>query len=476
MATPNRAMPGPFSGLSVKIIATLIVVILAVEVVIYLPSAANFRQGWLTDRLRVGIVAARVLDAVPDAMNLPRMLTDRLLTSAEALAIVYRREGQSQLIELENAEIPHEVVTIDMRQRDPATLILGALETLFLGSNRTLRIVGEEDGMPDRVIEVLMPEAPLRADLLVYSRNLFFLSLILAIITSAVLYVFVSRILIAPIRRLTGNMVEFSEAPESAALIVAPTTRRDELGIMQRQLAAMESDIYSMLRQRRHLADLGLAVSKINHDLRNTLTSAQLLSDQVANLDDPKVQRLAPRLVQSIDKAIGFAQSVLDYGRQSATPPRPVPVDLHLLLDEAAFDAGLVGHPAIRWQNGVPDAVTISADPDQFARIFDNLLKNAREALEAAGSKIAEPNVEITFTETPEWLTISVTDNGPGLPPRARDNLFVAFEGSARAGGTGLGLAIARELTEAHGGRLSFVDQPIGTRFDVTLPRAMRIA
>jgi len=476
MATLNRAMPGPFSGLSVKIIATLIVVILAVEVVIYLPSAANFRQGWLTDRLRVGIVAARVLDAVPDAMNLPRMLTDRLLTSAEALAIVYRREGQSQLIELENAEIPHEVVTIDMRQRDPATLILGALETLFLGSNRTLRIVGEEDGMPDRVIEVLMPEAPLRADLLVYSRNLFFLSLILAIITSAVLYVFVSRILIAPIRRLTGNMVEFSEAPESAALIVAPTTRRDELGIMQRQLAAMESDIYSMLRQRRHLADLGLAVSKINHDLRNTLTSAQLLSDQVANLDDPKVQRLAPRLVQSIDKAIGFAQSVLDYGRQSATPPRPVPVDLHLLLDEAAFDAGLVGHPAIRWQNGVPDAVTISADPDQFARIFDNLLKNAREALEAAGSKIAEPNVEITFTETPEWLTISVTDNGPGLPPRARDNLFVAFEGSARAGGTGLGLAIARELTEAHGGRLSFVDQPIGTRFDVTLPRTMRIA
>lgn len=476
MVKQNRAMPGPFSGLSVKIIATIVVVILAVEVVIYLPSAANFRESWLTDRLRVGLVAARVLDAVPDAMNVPRVLTDRLLTSAGALAIVYRREGQSQLIELEDATIPREAVTVDLRERDPATLILGALETLVLGSNRTLRIVGADDIQPDGVIEVLMPEAPLRSELLLYSRNLALLSLILAIITSAVLYVFVSRILIVPIRRLTANLVQFRSAPENAALIVTPSTRGDEIGIMERELAAMEFDIYSMLRQRRHLADLGLAVAKINHDLRNTLTSAQLLSDQVANLDDPKVQRLAPRLVLSIGKAIGFAQSVLDYGRQSATPPRPVPVDLHLLLDEAAFDAGLVGHPAIRWSNGVPDAVSISADPDQFARIFVNLLKNAREALEAAGSRVELPAVEVALSETPEWLTLSVSDNGPGLPPRARDNLFVAFEGSARAGGTGLGLAIARELTEAHGGKLSHIDQPLGTRFDVTLPRAIRIA
>ena len=469
-------MPGPFSGLSVKIIATIIVVILAVEVVIYLPSAANFRQSWLTDRLRVGIVAARVLDAVPDAMNLPRMITDRLLNSAGVLAIVYRREGQSQLIELENTPMPREAITVDMRVRDPATLIIGALDTLLMGGDRVLRIVGEEEDQQQSTVEVLMPEAGLRAELLVYSRNLFILSLILAVITSAVLYVFVSRILIAPIRRLTGNMMNYREAPENATLIVSPTARRDEIGVMEQELAAMETDIFSMLRQRRHLADLGLAVAKINHDLRNTLTSAQLLSDQVATLDDPKVQRLAPRLVQSIDKAIGFAQSVLDYGRQSATPPRPIRVDLRLLLDDAAFDAGLAGHPAIGFVNGVPDGVDISADPDQFGRVFVNLLKNAREALEAAGPKIAAPAVEITIAATPDWLTVSVADNGPGLPPRAREHLFVAFEGSARAGGTGLGLAIARELTEAHGGRLNFVDQPLGTRFDVVLPSSMRLA
>jgi signal transduction histidine kinase len=476
MAVQTRALPGPLTGLSVKIIATIVVVILAVEIVIYIPSAANFRMSWLTDRLRVGIVAARVLDAVPDAMDLPRMLTDRLLRSAGAVAIVYRREGQSQLIELDGSPMPREAITVDMRDPDPMASIAGVLDTLMLGGDRTLRIVGEEPGQQDSTVEVLMPEALLRAELFAFSRNLAVISLILAAITSVVLYVLVSRILIAPIRRLTENMMKFREAPENASLIVAPHMRRDEIGVMEQELAAMEADIFSMLRQRRHLADLGLAVAKINHDLRNTLTSAQLLSDQVVALDDPKVQRLAPRLVHSIDKAIGFAQSVLDYGRQSATPPRPAQVDLRALVEDAAFDAGLVGHPSIGWTNAVPGGVAIMVDPDQFARIFLNLLKNAREALEGAGSAIEHPAVEVGFTDLADGFSVAVSDNGPGLPPRAKDNLFVAFEGSARAGGTGLGLAIARELTEAHGGRLSYVEQPKGTRFDIRMPRSVRKA
>jgi signal transduction histidine kinase len=473
MATEARAMPGPFSGLSVKIIATIIFVILAVEVIIYLPSAANFRMSWLEDRLRVGIVAARVLDAVPDIMAMPRALTDRLLNSAGATAIVYRREGQSQLLELEQAPMPREAVTVDMRLRDPLTVIGGVLDTLVMGGERTLRIIGEGDpaGDGETLVEVLMPEQPLRLELLIYSRNTFVISLIVALMTAVVLYLFVSRILIAPIRRLSENMLGYRQAPENATLIIDATPRRrDEIGILEQELAAMETDIFTLLRQRRHLADLGLAVSKINHDLRNTLTSAQLLSDQVATLDDPKVQRLAPRLVHSIDKAIGFAQSVLDYGRQSTTPPRPVPVDLRALVDEAAFDAGLVGHPAVKLRNEVPDGVTLRADPEQLARVFTNLLKNAREALEAQNGGAASPAVTVRFAETAEGLVITVADNGPGLPPRALENLFVAFEGSARAGGTGLGLAIARELIEAHGGRLAYVPQESGVRFDITLP------
>jgi signal transduction histidine kinase len=469
-------MPGPFSGLSVKLIATILFVILAVEVVIYLPSLGNFRAAWLDDRLRIGIVAARVIDAVPDVMNIPKMVTDNLLNSAGATAIVYRRDGKSQLIELDNEPMPHQAVTADMRQRDMMSQVSGAIDTLVNGGgDRTLRIIGNTDGPNSSQVELIMPEAPLRADMLSYTRELAGVSLIIAVLIAAVIFVLLNRILISPIRRVTANMVGFRHAPENASLIVVPSRRRDEIGVVEQELAAMETDLFSMLKQRRHLADLGLAVAKINHDLRNTLTAAQLLSDQVANLDDPKVQRLAPRLVHTLDKAIGFVQSVIDYGRQSGAPPRPVPVDLKALIDEAVLDAGLVSNSEIKVTNEVPDNVAVRVDPDQLARVFVNLLKNAREALEASNGKIEHPCVTVGFAETRDALTLSFADNGPGLPPRARQNLFVAFEGSARAGGTGLGLAIARELTEGNGGKLAFVPVESGTRFDMTLPAKLRL-
>jgi signal transduction histidine kinase len=475
MTAERSVLPSRFSGLSIKLIATIIAVILLVEIVVYLPSLANFRSSWLDDRLRVGAVAARVLDAVPDVMALPRNLTDRLLTSAGAYAIVYRRAGQSQLIELANPVTPDVVVTADMRQRDLLTQIVGAIDTLFAGPGRTLRIVGQGD-VDDSLIELLMPERPLRQDMLAYSRQIGIVSLTIAAITAVALYLLTSYLFIYPVRRLTQNILAFRQAPENASLVIVPSARRDEIGIVERELAAMESDLFSMLRQRRHLADLGLAVAKINHDLRNTLTSAQLLSDQVATLDDPKVQRLAPRLVTTLDKAIGFAQSVLDYGRETTALPVLAPVVMRPLIEDAAFEARLVGHPAIVFSNQVTETLTLNIDAAQLGRVLLNLLKNAREALEAAPSgTIAAPQVVVTVAEDGEHLTLSVTDNGPGLPPRARDNLFVAFEGSARAGGTGLGLAIAREITEAHGGRLVLADHAPGTRFDIILPLALRL-
>jgi signal transduction histidine kinase len=383
--------------------------------------------------------------------------------------------GQSLLLEATDAPMPKEAVTADMRVRDPMSLIAGAIEQLFYGGDRMLRVIGDVPDGGEAVIEVLMHDGELRDAMLIYSRNIFILSLIVAIMTAGVIFVFVNRSLIGPIRRLTANMVAYRQAPENADLIIDPSRRRDEIGIVERELAMMETDLYSMLRQRQHLADLGLAVAKINHDLRNTLASAQLLSDQVATLDDPKVQRLAPRLVNTLDRAIGFAQSVLDYGRQSTTPPKPQPVDLHALLEEAAFDAGLIGHPDIAWTNAIPDGITLSADPDQLARVFVNLIRNAREALEAAADNGEGAEIRADWTETEDKICASVIDNGPGLPPRAKEHMFVAFEGSARSGGTGLGLTIARELTQAHGGELIYVETEKGTRFDVCLPRRRRL-
>jgi signal transduction histidine kinase len=458
-----------FSGLSHKLIATIIGVILLVEIIIYLPSLASFRVTWLQDRLQVGVVAARVLDAVPDVMALPQNLTDRLLASAGANAIVYRREGQSQLIERTDPVMPDRAVTADLRQTDLATQIGGALDTLFAGPGRTLRIVGEGD-TDDALIEILMPEAPLRRDMIDYSRGIILVSLGIAAVTAFALYMLVSTLFIDPILRVTNNMLSFRKAPENGSLILSPSTRRDEIGILERELSSMEQDLFSMLRQRRHLADLGLAVAKINHDLRNTLTSAQLLSDQVATLDDPKVQRLAPRLVTTLDKAIGFAQSVLDFGREATAPPKYAPIMLHELVEDAALDARAAGNPMIVFDNLVSEELELEADPSQLSRVLVNLMKNAREALEANSREGVENRISVQAETEGNVVILSIADNGPGLPPRARENLFVAFEGSARSGGTGLGLAIAREITEAHGGTLLLGESEEGTRFDITLP------
>ncbi len=468
-------MPRGYPGLSARLITLIVFVILVVEVLIFLPSLANSRANWLDDRVRVGAVAVRVLDAVPPDMEIPSDLADQLLATAGADAIAFRRDGQNQLISRSDIPMPTKVNTADMRQRDPWTLISGGLDTLFSGQDRTLRILGTTIQAPETVIEILMPEAQLRATLLVYSRNIFFLSLFVATMTAMVIFFFLNHFLICPIKDLTDNIVAFRQAPENARLIIVPSDRRDEIGVAECELAAMETDLFSMLRQRRHLADLGLAVAKITHDLRNTLTSAQLLSDQVATLDDPEVQRLAPRLVLTLDKAIGFARSVLEYGRQSATPPKPQPVDLRALIEEVAFDAGLAGHPEICLVNEVPDAISILVDPDQMARILLNLVKNSREALEVSLVEGTGGEICVSYARRDDFFVISVSDNGSGLPLRARENLFVAFKGSARAGGSGLGLVIARELTEAHGGKLVYVEQEHGARFDILLPLTKRI-
>jgi len=151
-------------------------------------------------------------------------------------------------------------------------------------------------------------------------------------------------------------------------------------------------------------------------------------------------------------------------------PPKFIHVDLRALLDESAIDAGVRSHPSIEFDNTVPDDLVINVDPDQMSRVFINIMKNAREALEVHRSDSEQKRVFVALTKQPSSNQIYIGDNGPGLPPRAKENLFVAFDGSGKAGGTGLGLVIAKEITESHGGRLFHLDSETGTTFVVELP------
>jgi signal transduction histidine kinase len=232
----------------------------------------------------------------------------------------------------------------------------------------------------------------------------------------------------------------------------------------------MQRDLVSMLHQKSRLAALGLAVSKINHDLRNLLASSQLLSDQLASVPDPRVQRFAPKLMRSLERAIAFCQSTLSYGRaQEAAPDRRM-ILVEPVVNEVRESAGLASDASISWINAVERGLTIDADPDQLFRILLNLVRNAAQALENQPQGAATLQIRVTGRREGAVAIIEVSDTGPGVPQKARDHLFEAFQGSARPGGSGLGLAIAAELVGAHGGDIHLVEGTIGATFRITLP------
>jgi signal transduction histidine kinase len=272
-------------------------------------------------------------------------------------------------------------------------------------------------------------------------------------------------------RRLTENIVAFSSAPDDTSRIIEPSSRGDEIGLAEEHLATMERDLQGTLREQRHLADLGLAVSKINHDLRNMLASAQLFSDRLGSLPDPNVQRFAPKLIAALDRAIAYSQSTLAYGRaREAAPARRLVVLAHL-VDEVGESLGLVGHPSIMWENQVPPDLEVDADPEPLFRVRLSLCRNSVQALESDSDTAVVRRLIVAARRDGASAVITVLDTGPGIPAQARASLFRAFQGPVRAGGTGLGLAIAAELVRAHGGSIMLVETGTpGAAFMIVIP------
>jgi signal transduction histidine kinase len=320
-------------------------------------------------------------------------------------------------------------------------------------------------------IEIVLDEAPLRKAMLVFSGNILLLSLVISGVTATLVFFALHYLLVRPMRRLTENMITFRADPENPARIIAESGRGDEIGTAEEELAAMQRDLASMLHQKSRLAALGLAVSKINHDLRNLLASAQLFSDQLSTLPDPKVQRFAPKLMRALERAIAFCQSTLSYGAAQEPPPDRKTLEVGPLIEEVHEALGLSLDVPIRWIVSVERGLTMEADHDQMFRVLVNVARNAVQALDARGVRDpARDQIRITGRREGSVVVIEVSDTGPGVSERARDHMFQAFQGSTRAGGVGLGLAIAAELVRAHGGEIRLVPGTIGATFSFTIP------
>ena len=453
-------------GLSAKLLGLTILFVMIAEILIFVPSIANFRNGWLRDRLATARVTAVALSHQSAAGNME--LTKTLLKTADAWAISVVTAGRRQLYSVE--DMPHEVdAHVDMRTMSPLRSMIEAFGTLSASGHRMLRVSGAFDGDKSQ-IELIIDESGLRDAMFVYSRNILGLSLLISLITATLVYLSLRWLLVRPLQRMTRSMISFSENPQDRSRILQPSGRTDELGAAEARLSDMQSDLNETLQNQRRLANLGLAVSKINHDLRNMLASAQLFTDRLGHLTDPTVQRLAPKLIGTLDRAVSYTRSVLAYGRAQEAPPDRRLIVFRRLVDDVGEMLGLNAQDAIDWRNEVPDDIEMDADPDQMFRVLTNLVRNSVQALEQGGDRSLVRRLAVTARRQGGIVVIEVEDTGPGIPERAREHLFQAFQGSARKGGTGLGLAIAAELVGAHGGRIELVESGPGSRFRITLP------
>ncbi|MDP2354816.1 MAG: HAMP domain-containing sensor histidine kinase [Beijerinckiaceae bacterium] len=465
--TPGR---GTAPGLSTRVLLLTIAFVMIAEVAIYIPSIANFRNNWLRDRLSAGFTAALVLEAAPqDAI--PEQLKSDLLASVGAQSIVLKTKDTRMLLAVTDMP-PSASERFDLRTATPWQSIRGAFATLLADENRTLVAIGDAPRGAE-FIEIALSDGPLREAMRRYSFNILVLSLIISAIVAMLAVLALHLLVLRPVRRLTSSLIAFRDNPEDPSRIIEPSGARHEMGRAEDALAQTQSALLGELREKKRLASLGLAVAKINHDLRNMLSTAQLLSDRLTHSPDPLGRSVAPKLIRTLDRAIAFCQSTLTYGRAAEPAPRLAPFRLRDAIDEAIEIVAPAGAGQLSLVNDAPGDLLVVADREQMLRVLMNLLRNALDALAAAGAQPGlDPEVRFTARRLDGRILIEVRDTGPGVPERARKTLFQPFLGSSRQGGTGLGLAIAAELVAGHGGDIRLMDAGAegGATFVIELP------
>ncbi|MFT4089725.1 MAG: HAMP domain-containing sensor histidine kinase [Asticcacaulis sp.] len=473
----GRGVNSYFHGLSGHLLLLTALFVVVMVIIIMVPSMAAHQERWLIDRVRQAEIASLALDASPES-TVSRDLSSQLLDSVGASYLALQNNGVRDFV-LRDPDVTVEPDTVNINRnqndiRDDLIYLWGPWKTLLGKSDRLIRTE-----VPPRLrkgtdrIELVVPAEPLKAELKRHLGSILRLSVLISLAAGALVFVSLLFFIVMPIRNLTKAIARFKENPEAITITTGRFKRNDEIGQIETELAQMQEEVRHSLRSRARLAALGQAVSKINHDLRNMLTAAQMASERLAYSGDPNVTKALPRLERALDRALTLAQNVLNYGKSDELPAKIQIVRLRELAEAAAEDAGLGAGEKVRFSLKAVDEFTFEADPDHVHRLLVNLMRNARQAIEAQPNRKTLGRVTITAVKTAEDVIMAVSDNGPGIPERVRNTLFQPFSVSGSRGGSGLGLAISRDLAQTHGGDVRLIETgPNGTSFEVRIPQA----
>jgi signal transduction histidine kinase len=455
------------NSLSGRFLILTIIFVMIAEIFIFVPSVARFREDYLRARLERAQIAS--LAVAVDAMISPTLEAE-LLENAEVYNVVLRRDEIRQLAL--SSKLPAPIAaTYDMRAPSGVTLVADALRTLVQKEDRIIRVIGNPVRDGGQLIEITMDERPMQMAMRDYGLNILILSAFISVMTAGLLFLSVQVLLVRPIKGVVAHMQSYAKAPEDARQIITPTARVRELRDAEVALQMMQTQLTGALRQKERLAQLGGAVAKVSHDLRNIMTSAQLFTDRIGGSDDPLVKRMAPKLVNSITRAVNLCETTLAFGRVDEPAPALTRVNLSRIVEDVIDSERLAaGDYPLSFAEDIPATMTLRADGEQLYRVIFNLVRNARQAIMATG---APGEIGLHADEDELVWRLTVRDTGPGMPQKAREHLFQPFQGGVRKGGAGLGLVIAADLIRGHGGRLELRDTGAqGTTFVIQLPKA----
>jgi signal transduction histidine kinase len=440
----------------------------------YASRLTAYRENWLRDRLMVAHTAMMLFGETGEEPAPPE-LADKILDTVNAKSIVVALPDGRRLVAEPQGSIAAVSETVELDDPTMALASQAAFRTLFTPPGSLVRVIGrsQADGA---TIDVTLDESPLIEAMWRISRNFLVLSLIISAVVTCVLWAALWSLVIRPVRRLTSSIIAFGERPQESARVIEPSGRNDEIGRAEAALATMQSSLAHELRQRKRLAELGMAVARINHDLRNMLSAAQLISDRLSAIPDPLAQRLAPRLVATLDRAIVFCQSTLTYGGGREQAPSPRRFDLRELVRQVVETAEAERAGVVVYAIDIPPKFELLADADHIQRVIENLCRNAAQVLASRGAQNGRPTaIRLAAIRTDNVALIEISDTGPGFASEQTAHIFEPFHLTTHEGGTGLGLAIAADLVARNGGSISLAEAKsedfyCGARFLITLP------
>ena len=471
---PADAPVGPkkrfFSGLRGRLLLLTTGFILFAVLLAYPVLAAGFRTNWLLQRGQAAQIAALAVEAAPDG-RVSEELSRQLLESAQVVSVAVQGPDFRGEILPPSVDIGRDLVSIDMRNQSLIDGIVGVFDHLLAPRGRFLRVIVEPALTRDETMEVIVPEAALKQALIAFSRTLLVFSVLVAVVVGGLVYFAIYRLVVRPMDRLTDGIVRFASAPEGADIDPGPGGS-DEIRRANAALQSMQMTVSAAFRQRKRLAELGEAVAKINHDLRNSLAAAQIVSEGLAQSEDPRVKRAAPRLERAIQRAVNLAEATLSHARTEPSLPNLGQVNLVATIDEAASE-GLAGCSNVTWSVDAPATVNAIADAEHVHRIVANLVRNAGRAISEQKERAQPGKISAHIFRDGSDAVIEIIDNGPGIPANLAKGLFQPFAGSASRGGAGLGLAIARELARGMKGELELASNTdAGAVFRLRVPAA----